>query len=65
MRTSTNCQEVVKEPLMEQLLLQRSRFLRFLTSKVGSSAAEDILQTCYLKLVEKGPRIANEESVVS
>ncbi len=55
----------VKETLIEQLLLQRSRFLRFLTSKVGPPAAEDILQSCYLKLVEKGPQVVNEENVVS
>ncbi len=55
----------VKETLIEQLLLQRSRFLRFLTSKVGPPAAEDILQSCYLKLVEKGPQVVNEENVMS
>ncbi len=51
--------------LTEQLLRQRSIFLRFLMSKVGPSAAEDILQSCYLKLVEKGPQITRDESVVS
>jgi len=44
--------------LVEQLFGQRAAFLRFLGSKVGSTAAEDILQTSYLKLVEKGPQIA-------
>ncbi|MDQ2840054.1 MAG: sigma-70 family RNA polymerase sigma factor [Acidobacteriota bacterium] len=48
-----------------QLLEQRSAFLRFLTAKVGPEAAEDILQSCYLKLVEKVPQLQKEESVVS
>ncbi len=50
---------------MEQLLGQRAAFLRFLSSKVGSTAAEDILQTSYLKLVERGLQIEKDESVVS
>jgi RNA polymerase sigma factor (sigma-70 family) len=51
--------------LTMQLLEQRSAFLRFLTAKVGPEAAEDILQSCYLKLVEKGPQLEKDESVVS
>jgi RNA polymerase sigma factor (sigma-70 family) len=51
--------------LTTQLLEQRSAFLRFLAAKVGSEAAEDILQSSYLKLVEKGPRLEKDESVVS
>ena len=51
--------------LTTELLEQRRSFLRFLTAKVGPEAAEDILQSCYLKLIEKGPRLLREESVVS
>jgi RNA polymerase sigma factor (sigma-70 family) len=51
--------------LTMQLLEQRSVFLRFLAAKIGPEAAEDILQSCYLKLVEKGPQLQKEESVVS
>jgi RNA polymerase sigma factor (sigma-70 family) len=51
--------------LVEKLLGERAAFLRFLGSKVGSAAAEDILQTSYLKLVEKGPHLEKDESVVS
>ena len=51
--------------LLEQLLEHRGAFLRFLTSKVGPTSAEDILQTSYLKLVEKGPHLEKEESIVS
>ncbi len=51
--------------LIEQLLGQRTAFFRFLAAKVGQTAAEDILQSCYLKLVEKGPQLQKDESVVS
>ena len=51
--------------LTTQLLEQRSAFLCFLTAKVGAAAAEDILQFCYLKLIEKGPQLQKAESVVS
>ncbi len=51
--------------LTTQLLEQRSAFLRFLAAKVGPAAAEDILQSCYLKLIEKGAQLQKDESVVS
>lgn len=51
--------------LTAQLLERRREFLRFLAAKVGASAAEDILQSCYLKLVEKGPQLEKDESTVS
>jgi RNA polymerase sigma factor (sigma-70 family) len=51
--------------LTTQLLEQRKAFLHFLAAKVGPEAAEDILQSCYLKLVEKGPQLQKEESLVS
>jgi RNA polymerase sigma factor (sigma-70 family) len=54
-----------KVRLITHLLDQRNAFLRFLTAKVGPEAAEDILQSSYLKLVEKGPQIKKDESVVS
>jgi hypothetical protein len=51
--------------LIEQLLGQRAAFVRFLTAKAGPAAAEDILQSCYLKVVEKGPQLQKDESVIS
>jgi DNA-directed RNA polymerase specialized sigma24 family protein len=53
------------DALIEPLLRQRTAFVRFLTARVGPAAAEDILQSCYLKLVEKGPQIDKDESVIS
>lgn len=52
------------DALIGQLLTQRTAFLRFLTAKVGPAAAEDILQSCYLKLVEKGLQLRQDESVI-
>ena len=51
--------------LTTRLLEQRGAFLRFLVARIGSAAAEDILQSCYLKLIEKGPQLQKDESVVS
>lgn len=51
--------------LIEQLLGQRAAFLGFLAAKVGPAAAEDILQSCYLKLIEKGPQLQKDDSIVS
>jgi RNA polymerase sigma factor (sigma-70 family) len=53
------------ETVTEQLLCQRAAFLGFLASKVGPSAAEDILQSSYLKLLEKKPQLRKDESIVS
>lgn len=51
---------------LEVLLEQRSAFLRFLTSRLGdATAAEDVLQGCYLKLVEHPPQLRNDESVTA
>lgn len=52
-------------PLVEQLLEHQAAFLRFLVPKVGQAGAEDILQSCYLKLIEKAPQIQKTESIVS
>ena len=51
--------------LTAQLLDQRAAFLRFLTAKVGSGAAEDILQSCYLKLIERSSQLEKDDGVVS
>lgn len=53
------------EALTDQLLAQRTAFLRFLAAKVGPESAEDILQSCYLKLMEKGPQLKKDESLIS
>jgi len=51
---------------VEQVTAQRERFLRFLSSRVEDIAtAEDILQAAYLKAIERGGEIRNEESAVA
>lgn len=52
--------------LIERVMAQRDRFLRFLASRVEDSAtAEDILQAAYLKAVERGSEIREGESTVA
>jgi RNA polymerase sigma-70 factor (ECF subfamily) len=52
--------------LLEKVTAQREKFLRFLSSRVGDRAtAEDILQAAYLKALERGSEIRDEESTVA
>ena len=51
---------------VEQVTSQRERFLRFLSSRVENTAtAEDILQAAYLKAIERGSEIHDQESAVA
>lgn len=53
------------EPL-ERLLARRGDFLRFLEKRVESRAvAEDILQSAFVRGMEKAPALRDEESVVA
>ncbi len=60
-----------KEFSTEQLSLDRlteahDKFLRFLGARVGdTAAAEDILQSAYVKAIEHGSELRDEESVVA
>jgi len=52
--------------IVERVISQRERFLRFLSSRVEDAAtAEDILQAAYLKAIERGSNIRDEESTVA
>jgi len=52
--------------LLEKVTAQRAKFLRFLSSRVEDRAtAEDILQAAYLKAIERGSEIRDEESTVA
>lgn len=59
--------EASQEPsgsVLETLLASRSRFLAFLARRVGSlETAEDILQTAFVKAVERGALIRDDERV--
>ena len=51
---------------MERLLARRSEFLGFLEKRVGSrAAAEDILQAAFVKGLERGGAIRDDESAVA
>ena len=62
--------EAQEQPANVQLLAkvtaQREKFLSFLSSRVEDRAtAEDILQSAYLKAIERGSEIRDEESTVA
>lgn len=51
---------------MERVLSHRDRFLKFLSSRVEDRAtAEDILQSAYLKAIEHGSEIREDENAVA
>jgi len=48
------------------LIAYHAKFLRFLESRVGDLAtAEDILQSAYIKAMERGSQIREEQSIVA
>src|SRR3954467_17372 len=52
--------------LIERLTAQRDRFLGCLASRVeDKSAAEDILQSAYLKAIERGSEVRKGESTIA
>lgn len=54
------------DPLVSELLKRRAEFLGFLSARTGNaSLAEDILQSAYVKAVEKSTQIQKAESVVA
>ncbi len=61
-----NTPEVYKSLPMERLVDLHEQFLRFLRSRVKDTAtAEDILQSAYMKAVEHGAELRDQESVVA
>lgn len=67
----TESRELHQDDLGERAILERitarhSEFLRFIAARVGEpSAAEDILQSAYVKALEHGSQLRDEESVVA
>jgi DNA-directed RNA polymerase specialized sigma24 family protein len=64
--------EVAKEPeiarttSLDRIIAHHSKFLGFLRAHVeDTGTAEDILQTAYIKAIEHGPEIRDEESTVA
>jgi RNA polymerase sigma-70 factor (ECF subfamily) len=53
-------------PLLNELLDNRAKFLAFLTARVSDPAtAEDILQAAYTRTLEKGGQIQKTERIVA
>ncbi len=51
---------------LNRLVARREQFLAFLKKRVGSEeAAEDILQTAFVKSMEKGGAVRDEETIVA
>lgn len=51
---------------MQRLLDSRQQFLSFIAKRVGSNAAaEDILQSAFLRSIEKGGAVRDDENVVA
>ena len=62
---SMNKQQI-DERSLEQLLARRNEFLGFIEKRVGSRAtAEDILQSAFVRGIERGGEIRDDESVVA
>lgn len=59
-------EHIVNAEVIENVTAQRERFLRFLSARVEDPpTAEDILQAAYLKAIERGSEIRDEESSVA
>ncbi|MDQ2834947.1 MAG: sigma-70 family RNA polymerase sigma factor [Acidobacteriota bacterium] len=58
--------ETTETDRMDRLIALRDKFLRFLSARLhDKSAAEDVLQTAYIKAIEHGPEIRDDESAVA
>lgn len=52
--------------VLGRITAHHSEFLRFIAARVGEpAAAEDILQSAYVKALERGSQLRGEESVVA
>lgn len=55
-----------RERPIDRILVQRSRFLRFLQGRIAEPAtAEDILQSAYVRALEHDEELRDDESVVA
>ncbi len=55
-----------EKAVLERITANHSEFLRFIAARVGEpAAAEDILQSAYVKALERGSQLRDKESVVA
>lgn len=60
-----NRDEATENPTLARIADHHSEFLRFIAARVGErAAAEDILQSAYVKALEHSSQLRGEESVV-
>jgi RNA polymerase sigma factor (sigma-70 family) len=58
--------DLAESAILERITAHHSEFLRFIAARVGEpAAAEDILQSAYVKALEHGSQLRDEESVVA
>jgi RNA polymerase sigma factor (sigma-70 family) len=58
--------DLAESAILGRITAHHSDFLRFIATRVGEpAAAEDILQSAYLKALEHGSQLRDEESVVA
>ncbi len=57
--------ETQKHAVLGRITAQHAKFLNFLTSRVDALTAEDILQAAYVKAIEHGGEIQEDESTVA
>lgn len=63
---STESADALSPQALSRLLESRQQFLGFLRKRLGSQeAAEDILQSAFVKGIEKGGLVRDDESVVA
>jgi RNA polymerase sigma-70 factor (ECF subfamily) len=65
-RTENSVDDGQQQLPLERIVAHQSKFLHFLAARVGDAAtAEDILQSAYLKAMEHGSEIRDDESTVA
>ena len=63
---TTNLQsDTESNEVLGRIMAQRAKFLGFLSSRVDPIAAEDILQSAYIKAIEHAGEIRDDESAVA
>jgi RNA polymerase sigma factor (sigma-70 family) len=61
----TSLESIDTAEILDRLMVHQAKFLNFLSSRVDASAAEDILQSAYIKAMEHAGEIRDDESAVA
>ena len=63
--TDTSPEKIDTADTLNRLMAHQAKFLSFLSSRVDVPAAEDILQSAYIKAMEHAEEIRDDESTVA